>query len=79
MQRMFLYEAGARARASYKNIISTIGTRLYPNGDQGGSENQEKPSKTALDMVLCADPTNSGIYIAQNLYFEHFVGACNAF
>ena len=29
VQLMFLYEARARARASYRNIISTIGTPLW--------------------------------------------------
>ena len=47
---------GARARAcpSYRSTISTIGTPFWPDWDQEGSRTQEKPSRTTLNMVLCA-------------------------
>ena len=38
VQLMFLYEARARARASYRNISCTIGNPFWHDWDQEGSK-----------------------------------------
>ena len=80
---MFLYEARARARASYRNISCTTGTHFCLDWEQKGSKTQEKPSKMTLDTdhVLahnCISLVFTATNTAHSVYFERFVGVYSA-